>query len=97
MGVLLISVTMRDGKHPTLPIDGSEKLMEFLADGEADVADLPTTGEYTEGGQNYGKAAKGSKALVLDNGGEYYLDTAGAWTKFGLPEAEEPPVEEPVG
>lgn len=87
MGVILISVTVHDGKHPTLPIDGSEKLMEFLADGEADVADLPTTGEYIEGGVGHGKAAKGSKAIVLDNGGEYYLDTTRAWTKFGLPEA----------
>ena len=83
MGILLLSVAKCDGRHPTLPLDGSATLMEFLADGETDVNSLPTTDDYKENNVNYGKAAKGSKAIVLDNGGVYYLDTTGTWTKCG--------------
>lgn len=83
MGIVLINVHRCDGKHPTLPLDGSSSLMEFIADDVTDVTDLPTTDEYEEGGEKYGKAAKGSKASVLEDGSVYYLDSDGTWTKFG--------------
>lgn len=83
MGILLLSVTRCDGKHPTLPIDGSVSIMDFLLDSASDVANLPTTGDYVEDGKNYGRAANGSRASNIPTGVEYFKNSAGVWTKRG--------------
>lgn len=65
---------------------GETRQISFFVDSDSDVANLPTEladGQEQEDSVTHRKVARGSRALAIDSGKKYILDSSNNWTEVG--------------